>query len=555
MDQQLRRQNEQLVRQVRRLTALNEIGTAVSGTHDFNTILQMAQEKLRLILPFDHFSVSVVDEDAHVTRTYGLLAREGTQNAEGCHFSLEEVESGQFERTGQSLILYDLQDIEGERDSRVDLLVEDGLRSMLSVPLRRNDELHGSLTIASQRPNAYCEEDIPLLQQVADHLSTALASARLLEQSQRRERQAEALYEASQLVTGVGGSLEEGMQSFFESLGALGDFDRWWLHLLDESGLALRGVAGHWGDVTDEELKRRVVLSEERRNPVAIAFLNQETVVINDPEHDDRVSDLPEHLRRSLGKCITEPLISKGQSVGVVSIGRPVTGEDITEEDIELVRTLASQVTLAVENARLFEDARRATQLLAERVQALDCLNDIGQRIDEVPPLPQFLEWVTERIRPVMQHPEHSVVAIAFDGQIYGDPRAADLPCQVVRRLSVAGERVGRLYVAYTKEYDFRDQESAMLGDIVRRISSYIENQRLLEQAETRVSREQSLRQIADRVQGLTDPEAVARVAVKELGTVLGRPAFIHVRGPEEASRGEQENGDNQAEASREGGE
>jgi GAF domain-containing protein len=553
--QQLRRQNEQLVRQVRRLTALNEIGTAVSGTHDFDTILQVAQEKLQPILPFDRFSVTVIDEANQVATTYNVLSEKETKVPAGYQFSLEEAEFGHVERTGEPLILYDLEEKQDELDSGYALLVEDGLRSILSVPLGRSATLHGSLNVASRQPNAYCEDDIPLLQQVADHLAAALESARLLEESQRRERQAETLYQASQLVTRVGGSLEEGMQGFFESLSSLGDFDRWWLPLLDESGLALRGVAGHWEGVPDEELERRVVLSEERRNPVVIAFLNQETVIINDPEHDDRLSDLSHQIRRSLGKYVTEPLISKGQSIGVVSIGRSLNAEDISEKDVELVRTLASQLTLAVQNARLFEDARRATDLLAERVQALDCLNEIGQRIDEAPPLPEFLEWVTGRIPPVMEYPEQSVIAITFDGQVYGDPRAIDLPCQVVRALSMSDRRVGRLYVAYEEPNEFRDQESAMLGDIVRRISSYIENQRLLEEAETRVNRERSLRQIVDRVQGLTDPDAVARAAVKELGFALGRPAFIQVHRLQAPPGAEPGDGDGQTGATREGGE
>lgn len=553
-DQQTRRENERLARQNHRLRALNEVSIAISGAHDFDAILQIAGERLQTILPFDRLSVALVDEEAQVVTVYDVISQGETRVPQGYEFSLEDRGLGHVERTGEPLIIQDLKDADDEFGPGYDLLAEDGLRSILSVPLQHGDALQGSLNIASQRAHAYDEEDETLLQQFADHLATVLETARLLEESRRREQQAEALYQASQLVSRVGGSLEEGMQDFFESLSELGDFDRWWVPLLDESGLALRGAAGYWEGLTDEDISRRIMLSEERKNPVVIAFLNQETVIVNDPEQDERLSDLPSDHRRSLGKYVSEPLISRGQSIGVVSIGHPVTGEDISEDDVELVRALAGQISLAVENTRLFEDARRATDLLAERVQALDCLNEVGQKIDEAPPLPEFLEWVTGRIPAVMEYPEHSVVAIAFDGQIYGDPRAIELPCQVVRGLSVGGERVGRLYVAYTEPCEFRDQESALLGDIVRRVSSYIENQRLLHQAEARVGRERALRQIVERVQGLTNPEAVARAAVKELGTTLGRPTFIHVHGPQGPSSAPPDNGEGQEEASREGG-
>ena len=553
-DQKIRQENEQLAQQVRRLRALNEINTAISGAQDFDATLQIAGEKLQPILAFDRFSVAMVDEEAQVVTVYNVISQGETNVPQGYEFPLEDTGFGHVERSGEPLVIDDLQDADGELSPGYDILAEEGLRSVLSVPLEHGDTLRGSLNVASQRPNAYDEQDLALLQQFADHLATALDTARLLEETWRREQQAQALYQASQLVSRVGGSLEEGMQGFFESLSQLGDFDRWWVPLLDESGLALRGVAGRWEGLTDQDMTRRVVLSEERKNPVVIAFLNQETVIVNDPEDDERLSDLPHDHRRSLGKYVSQPLISRGQSIGAISIGHPITGDDISEDDVELVRALAGQISLAVENSRLFEDARRATDLLAERVQALDCLNEVGQKIDEVPPLPEFLEWVTGRIPSVMEHPEHSVVAIAFDGQVYGDPQAVDLPCQVVRGLSVGGERVGRLYVAYTEPCDFRDQESALLGDIVRRVSSYIENQRLLHQAEARVGRERALRQIVERVQGLTNPEAVARAAVRELGTALGRPAFIHVHGPQEPSSAEADHGRDQSEASQEGG-
>jgi GAF domain-containing protein len=93
------------------------------------------------------------------------------------------------------------------------------------------------------------------------------------------------------------------------------------------------------------------------------------------------------------------------------------------------------------------------------------------------------------------------------------------------------------VYISYTGERDFLDEESALLGDIVRRVSGYIENRRLFEQARARARREQVLREITARVRGYTDPDAIVRTAVRELGTALGRPTFVRLGSVEQLSQ------------------
>jgi len=76
------------------------------------------------------------------------------------------------------------------------------------------------------------------------------------------------------------------------------------------------------------------------------------------------------------------------------------------------------------------------------------------------------------------------LAAIEFEGTTYGAAEALQQPRQVVQSLRRGREIVGRLCVAYREERDFLDEESALLGDIARRVSGYIENRRLLEQTQ-----------------------------------------------------------------------
>jgi PAS domain S-box-containing protein len=175
------------------------------------------------------------------------------------------------------------------------------------------------------------------------------------------------------------------------------------------------------------------------------------------------------------------PLIARGQVVGAMSVQSEVEAA-FSDEDISVLNTMADQVANAIENARLFEDQQRTTSLLAERVSELDCLNDIGRKIDETPPVPEFLAWVTEHVPSATRYPDLCEVAIEFEGRVYGTAEARGLPCQMVQSLRVGGAVMGRLYLAYREEREFLDRDSALLGGVAHRVSGYIENRRLFEQ-------------------------------------------------------------------------
>jgi len=129
-------------------------------------------------------------------------------------------------------------------------------------------------------------------------------------------------------------------------------------------------------------------------------------------------------------------------------------------------------------------ERKQIESFLGKRVKELDCLNDVGRKIDETPPLPEFLQWVAERIPAAMQYPDLCATAIEFNDQVYGSPEAVTLPRRIVQGLRIGNELVGRVHIAYTEDHDFLDEESAFLGDVARRVSDYINNRRLFERTQ-----------------------------------------------------------------------
>jgi GAF domain-containing protein len=357
-----------------------------------------------------------------------------------------------------------------------------GMRSAMALPLVSRGRLVGAMTVQSTRPAAFSERDVTILQTMADQLANAIENARLYTEAMHRTAELSSVLKASAAISSSL-DLKEILVAIAEQMAKAVGVDGCTLSYWDREADAVVTWAevrldGQEPDepgtayaLADFPLTRRVL--EERQ---------AHTVSLGDPKADPaEVELLQEHGFMSL---LMLPLVAGRRTIGLIELEASTRERHFTGRELDLVTVLASQAAVALENARLFEEAQQSSSLLARRVNEITCLNEIGLKIDETPPVPDFLEWVAERIPPAMRHPDLCVVAIEFQGRTYGTSDAMRLPCQMVQRLRIGDEPVGKICVAYTERRDFLDDESAMLGDIARRVSGYIEKQNALTEAE-----------------------------------------------------------------------
>jgi PAS domain S-box-containing protein len=210
------------------------------------------------------------------------------------------------------------------------------------------------------------------------------------------------------------------------------------------------------------------------------------------------------------------PLTSRGQVIGALTI-QSTQEAAFSDEDIAALQTMADQLANAIQSARAVEKERQTALLLDRRVKDLNFLNDIGRKMEELPPIPDLMQWLTERIPSAMQYPDVCKVAIEFEGHVYGTAEAPKLPRQMVRSLRLGGDFAGRVCIAYSKDYDFLNEESALLGDVVRRMSGYIENQRLLAETQETAQRMEALYETSRALSAATDEETAIRTVLESI--------------------------------------
>ncbi len=219
------------------------------------------------------------------------------------------------------------------------------------------------------------------------------------------------------------------------------------------------------------------------------------------------------------------PIAWAGETIGVLGLTRPVT-QPWNNDEIAAVEEILEQAGWALENQRLFDETQRARALLSKQIRELDCLNDIGRKIAESPAVPELLQWTADRIPAAMQYADVCIAAIEYVGRFHGTIEAIDMSRQMVSGLRIGDEQVGRVVVAYTQDHTFLDGESALLGDVSRRLTGYIENRQLLEQTEARAVQEQALLEIAGKIGTSEDLEGLL-AALPEIAAPLRRLAPV----------------------------
>ncbi len=183
-----------LTRSVEQLTALGEVGRAVSSTLDLETVLTTIVARAVQISGMDGGVVFEYDEVAEeftqraAAETGGALARarRGTRFRKG---------EGVLGRTALTLEPVQVSDIAvpGAYESRLrDNLIESGIRAILAVPMVREGRLIGCLGVTRNRPGDFPPETIELLRTFATQSVLAIQNARLFHEIADKSRQLEA---------------------------------------------------------------------------------------------------------------------------------------------------------------------------------------------------------------------------------------------------------------------------------------------------------------------------------------------------------------------------
>jgi PAS domain S-box-containing protein len=207
---ELQERTAQLTRSVRELQALGEVSQAVGSTLDLETVLETIVSRAVQLSGSDG---GIVYEFEEATQTFQARAthRISPEHLEALRAAPIHLGEGAVGRAGVTREPVEVTDIEGEsrHDSTTSrpppivarqvrgLLIRDGLRSLLAVPLVRDGRLLGGFVILRRERGAFPPEVVATLQTFAAQSVLAIHNARLFREIQRQKQYSDALVETS----------------------------------------------------------------------------------------------------------------------------------------------------------------------------------------------------------------------------------------------------------------------------------------------------------------------------------------------------------------------
>lgn len=226
--------------------------------------------------------------------------------------------------------------------------------------------------------------------------------------------------------------------------------------------------------------------------------VGKDAIFFNNPELPDTHSEM------------ALPLKSSGRIIGALDVQSTETGA-FTEQDVQTLSLLAGQVSLAIENARLFDESRRA--LAESEMVNRQTTRDAWKRLPEQHKLLGY-RYNVSGASPLRE----LVELVKSSGKDNGNQTEAG---SVVVPIELRGEVIGTLLVQMPSAKLSEDQRD-LIKAVADRVALSAENARLFEETTMRAERERKVSDITSKIRSHNDPQAMIETAINELRSALG---------------------------------
>lgn len=351
-------------RRATRQAALNRMAEIIAGTLDLDELLQTAVSAIRQHLHYNDVGLMLVDDDDPATLT--LAARSGIYSdllSPDYRQSINEGIIGAAARARYAILTTD-----AVNDPRyLPIPGADDIRSVIGVPIIVSGQLLGVLNVESR--DRLDEDDVSLLDIVADQLGVAIANARLFDQTQQNLAEAQLLYETSRRIT-VAFDVDDVIEAYLQHVAvrgryvcsvALYEFDE------DDRRTAVL-VRGLWSPEEGLQLLReRIPYTQDELD---LPLDKGQTIIISNVHTDPRVSDVLRQIQAESGRPALAliPLIVRRQRIGLVILSYPAVYE-WSEQDLWPYQVTAAQLATAI-------DTRQQQLLLVQSGQEVAVLRE-----------------------------------------------------------------------------------------------------------------------------------------------------------------------------------
>jgi signal transduction histidine kinase len=279
--------------------------------------------------------------------------------------------------------------------------VASGYRALLAVPMFRDGQPIGVISVARAEPGLFAEAIVTLLQTFADQAVIAIENVRLFRELQEKNtaltealEQQTATSEILRLIAGSPTDLESVLGTVAETAMRVCGARDAIIYRCDGDVLRLACTRGPL-PVSPSSL----ALPLNEKTVTGRSVVERRTIHVHDLAAV-AASEYPEALSRGVAggsrTVLATPLLQDGEPLGAILIRRGEV-QAFTDKQIALLETFADQAVIAIENARLLTELQTRTAELTRSVDQLTALGEVGRAVSSTLDLETVLTTIVSR--------------------------------------------------------------------------------------------------------------------------------------------------------------
>lgn len=325
---------------------LIDVADTLNSTLEMDKLLHRVAELVRQVIEYEIFAILLLNERTQELRMRFQIGH--TPEVERMKIKVGEGVTGLAVERRTALLVNDVR----QEPKYINALP--AVRSELAVPLIAKKRVIGVIDIQASKESYFTEEHSRILTLVASRIAVAIENARLYTRVARQAQTLTVLSEISRELSSIL-NLDQLLKRIGDLITRVIEYQMFSILLLDES----RNILVHRFSLRFQEnihLKHDIPIG---RGLVGLAVQTKAAVLAPDVSKDERYIELNSETRSEL----VVPLIYKDRAIGVLDLEN--TRRNYYNEDhVRTLTTLASQIAIAIENARLYERVAREEQRL-----------------------------------------------------------------------------------------------------------------------------------------------------------------------------------------------